>query len=77
MYRSALGQLLTPHGTAVLVRVIAVNSFFFHLFLVRDPEDLESFDMAKTEFLSGIRGTVSLGPEPREGGPKKLSTRQP
>jgi hypothetical protein len=63
MYRSARGLLRTLHGGTVLVRVVAVNSFFFHLILSRDPEDLQSFEMAKAEFLSGIRGTVSVDPE--------------
>ena len=59
IYRSALGQLLTPHGSAVLVRVVGVNSFFFHLLLARDSEDLLPFEMAKAEFLAGPRQRVT------------------
>jgi hypothetical protein len=66
MYRSALGQLLTPHGRAVVVRVVAVNSFFFHLLLARNPENLQSFEMARIEFLSGIQGAVPLDPNAQE-----------
>ncbi len=69
MYRSLMGQLTTPHGTAVLIRVVAVNSFFFHLLLAREPEDCESFEMAMAEFLLGIHGTVAL---PSDGGTVQL-----
>lgn len=62
MYRSALGQLLTPHGNAVLLRIVAVNSFFFHLLLARNPNDLPSFDLAMAEFLLGVQGTAALDP---------------
>jgi hypothetical protein len=60
MYRSALGQLLTPHGDAVLARIVAVNSFFFHLLLLKEPEKLHSFEMATSEFLEGVQGSVRL-----------------
>jgi len=63
MYRSALGQLLTPHGSAVLVRVVAVNSFFFHLLTAKGPDELQSFELARAEFLTGIRGSVPLDPD--------------
>ena len=63
MYRSARGQLLTPHGSAVLVRVLTVNSFFFHLLLARNLGELPSFEMAKAEFLAGVQGSVLLVPE--------------
>ncbi len=62
MYRSALGGLLTPLGNAVLVRIVAVNSFFFHILLAKDLEELNSFELARSEFLAGIRGTVLLSP---------------
>lgn len=62
VYRSALGQLLTPHGSAVLVRLVAVNSFFFHLLLARNVTDLRFFELARAEFLSGLRETVALDP---------------
>jgi len=66
MYRSILGALMTPHGGAVLVRIIAVNSFFFHLLLSHNEEDLNSFDMAKSEFLTKVLGTVALDPNSTE-----------
>ena len=60
LYRSALGKLLTPHGFAVLVRVVAINSFFFHLLIARDPGDMISFAKAVHEFLERLQGTVLL-----------------
>jgi len=63
LYRSALGRLDTPHGFAVLVRIVAINSFFFHFLLARDLEDMGSFLAAVGEFLEGIRGSVMLSPD--------------
>jgi len=60
MYRSILAGLMTPHGNAVLARIVAVNSFFFHLLLARDDRDFNSFEKAKAEFLSKVDGTVAL-----------------
>lgn len=63
MYRSALGQLLTAHGNAVLARIVAVNSFFFHLLLLRDPVEPHLFELATNEFLAGAQGSVRLHPD--------------
>jgi hypothetical protein len=60
MYRSALAGLMTPNGKAVLARIVAVNSFFFHLLLSRNASDFKSFELAKDEFLSKVEGTVCL-----------------
>jgi hypothetical protein len=60
LYRSIRAGLLTPNGEAVLVRIVAVNSFFFHLLLLRHEFNYESFSMAKEEFLSKIKGSVCL-----------------
>ncbi|MCG7867004.1 MAG: hypothetical protein JAY74_11625 [Candidatus Thiodiazotropha taylori] len=62
MYRSARGELRTKHGTAVLVRVVAVFSFFFHILLTRHPQDRGAFQMATNEFLAEIDGTMLLDP---------------
>ena len=62
MYRSALGQLMTPHGHAVLVRIIVVNSFFFHLLITREPSNHTIFNRAVREFINFIPGTVLLKP---------------
>ena len=63
MYRSALGQLRTPHGYGVLVRIIAVNSFFFHLLITRNPSNQTIFNRAARELINHVPGTVLLKPE--------------
>jgi len=60
LYRSALGLLRAPHSFAVLVRIVAINSFFFHILVSRESENIDSFFDAVREFLGGIRGTVLL-----------------
>ncbi|MCU7806070.1 MAG: hypothetical protein KZQ92_20500 [Candidatus Thiodiazotropha sp. (ex Lucinoma borealis)] len=60
MYRSARGELQTENGSAVHIRVVAVFSFFFHLLLLRSPDEFERFGKAIKEFLAGIKGTVLL-----------------
>jgi len=63
MYRSALCQLKTPHGYAVLLRIIAVNSFFFHLLITREPSNQTIFNRAVRELINRVSGTVLLKPE--------------
>lgn len=63
MYRSMRAELSTKHGANIAVRVVAVGSFFFHLLISRDPNDLETFQRAVDEFLSGLDGTVRLTAE--------------
>ena len=58
MYRSARGKLLTSHGGDV--RIVAIGSFFFHLLIARDPENLEAFFSALDEFMSELEGTIRL-----------------
>jgi len=62
MYRSALGKLISPHGHSVLLRIIEVNSFFFHLLIAREPFDQRTFDKAVQEFIDRVSGTVLLQP---------------
>jgi len=63
MYRSALGQLITPHGYAVLLRIIAVNSFFFHLLITRELSNQTIFNRAVRELINHVSGAVLLKPE--------------
>jgi len=62
MYRSARGGLLTPHGKDVLVRIVAVNSFFFHVLIKIDEQHPEGFAKAVQEFGDNIQGVVLLSP---------------
>jgi hypothetical protein len=62
MYRSARGELLTPNGNTVLVRVVAVNSFFFHILILREERHIDRFARAVEEFLAAIEGTLLLSP---------------
>jgi len=62
MYRSARGFLKTKNGAGVLVRIVAVGSFFFHLLLTRNPNNLDPFGAAVSEFLAGIRGSTLVDP---------------
>lgn len=63
MYRSILGQLKTPHGYAVLLRIVVVNSFFFHLLITREPSNQTIFNRAVRELINHVLGTVLLKPE--------------
>ena len=63
MYRSSLAQLKTPHGYTVLLRIIAVNSFFFHLLITREPSNQTIFNRAVRELINHVSGTVLLKPE--------------
>jgi len=63
MYRSARAEFQSPNGSAFLVRMIAVNSFYFHILVVRDPDNIEGFLQGIREFLEGVKGTVFLLPE--------------
>ena len=63
MYRSVLCQLLTPHSYAVLLRLVAVSSFFFFLLLTREPSNQTIFNRAVQELINHVSGTVLLKPE--------------
>jgi hypothetical protein len=63
MYRSARAEFQSPNGSAFLVRIVAVNSFYFHMLVVRDPNNLECFYQGIREFLEGVKGTIILLPE--------------
>jgi hypothetical protein len=62
MHRSALAMLISPNGHAVLLRMIAINSFFFHLLIAREPFDQTIFDKAVQEFIDRVSGAVLLKP---------------
>lgn len=62
MYRSALSKLLTPNAEASLLRLVAVNSFFFHIALRRKEASTFQFDMSVRELLENVAGTVFVDP---------------
>jgi len=62
MYRSCRGLLQTQSGESVLVRIVAVGSFFFHILLARDQDNLVQFSSAVSEFLTGITGSALVDP---------------
>ena len=81
MFRSATTQLLTPKGPQILTRIVAINSFFFHIVLPRESMTVEEFEVAAGELGAAIQGVVRLRPEssdlilktsPQEGLPSFL-----
>jgi hypothetical protein len=61
-YRSAITQLLTPHGSLVRTRIVAVNSFYFHLVFPNGSLTDTQFEQAAAELGSYIAGVVRLTP---------------
>ena len=62
MYRSAVTQLLTEGAEHVLTRVVAVNSFYFHLMLPKDNLSNKQFGVVAEALERLIDGTVRLKP---------------
>src|SRR5437879_7385891 len=62
MYRSALTKLLTPNGDRLMTRIVAVNSYYFHIVLPREAMTLEEFDAAVGELPAHVEGVVRLLP---------------
>ena len=62
MYRSAVTRLLTPNGSSVHTRIVAVNSFYFHLMLPVETLSDQVFDEAALELPAFIEGVVRLDP---------------
>jgi hypothetical protein len=60
VYRSAVGTLLTPHGDQALTRVVAVNSFYFHVVLPAPGTEPRNFVVAAAELAESIRGVVAV-----------------
>lgn len=66
LYRSAVTKLLTPHGARVRTRIVAVNSFYFHLVLLAFAMTDEDFEEAADELGQYIKGVVRLHPDAGE-----------
>lgn len=60
LYRSATTKLLTPHGERVRTRIVAINSFYFHLVLPAFPMTDAEFEEAASELGQYIQGVVRL-----------------
>ena len=62
MYRSILGQFLGPGGDRILLRVVAVNSYHFHLIVPLENLPQADFDSAVNQFSKYLKGIVRLSP---------------
>lgn len=62
MYRSVLGRFLKPGGDLVLLRVVAVNSFYFHLIVPLERLTQSEFDSVAAAFSENIIGVEQLSP---------------
>jgi len=61
MYRAAISQYLKPGGERLLTRVVAVNSFYFHVLLPKEPMEDAAFEAIAADFGRSIEGLVRLG----------------
>jgi hypothetical protein len=62
MYRSILGRFLGPGGDRILLRMVSVNSYYFHLIVPLARLTQEEFESVVTKFAENIRGVVRLSP---------------
>jgi hypothetical protein len=62
MYRSILGQFLGPGGDRIMLRVVAVNSYYFHLIVPLKKLPQVDFDSAVNQFADKRKGVVRLSP---------------
>ena len=60
VYRSAVTQLLSPHGTRLHTRIVAINSYYFHSVLPATDVSNEAFNQAAAELPQYIEGVVLL-----------------
>ncbi len=60
VYRSAVTQLLSPHGDFLHTRIVAVNSYYFHLVLPANGVSDEVFSQASAELPQYIKGVIVL-----------------
>lgn len=62
MYRSMRGLFVGAGGDRILLRVIAVNSFYFHLIVPLEMLSQTDFDEVVNQFSEKIKGAVKLSP---------------
>ena len=61
-YRSAITRLLTPHGDRLRPRIVAIDSFYFHLLLPAVALADSEFEEAAAELGEYVPGVVRLSP---------------
>lgn len=66
LYRTIISKLLTPRGGQVRTRVVAVNSFYFHLAIPARSLSSREFEEAASEIATAIPGVVRLSVGPPE-----------
>jgi hypothetical protein len=63
MYRSCLGKYLGPGGDRILLRVVAINSYYFHLLVPLKKLLQPDFDEVANQFCQKLKGSVRLHPD--------------
>jgi len=63
MYRSAVTGFLANGAESIQTRMIAVNSYYFHLMLPAPELQVEKFEQLAEEFSRRIGGVVRLAPQ--------------
>ncbi len=59
-YRSALMRLTTPNGNQVLARLVGINSYYFHLLLLKNTTPMKMKERIRNEALEALPGSVCL-----------------
>jgi len=62
MYRSILGRFLGPGGDRILLRMVSVNSYYFHLIVPIKKLPQVDFDSVVNQFAEKLKGVVRLSP---------------
>jgi len=65
MYRSGITKFTKPSGRHLYTRIVAVNSFYFHLALPAGEVSQPVFEDAISDLIKFIEGTVQLTPARR------------
>ena len=60
MYRSALGGFLTPGFERILLRIVAVNSYYFHVMVPLEGLIHAEFEEVADQFCKNVKGAVRL-----------------
>jgi hypothetical protein len=63
LHRSALTRLTTPNGSRIHSRMVAVNSYYFHLLVPRFAGDDEILTVVAEEVEEHVHGTILLPPD--------------